>query len=90
MVVSVRANNIDRHGVTFHYSLYHVSTPGQENTVNFDNVVVNCPAVRSFLVKNTTDRTLVLGMWGAEGAARKEVRPCLHDSFSLLTSVRIP
>lgn len=69
LLVGVRANNIDRHGVTFHYSLYHVP-----NSINFDNLVASCPAVRTFSIKNTTDRMLMLGVC----ALRCCRRTCTH------------
>jgi hypothetical protein len=61
LTLVVTSNNIDRNGVTFHHSLYSVRTAQNNNSVDFGNLVVNCPAVRTINIKNLTDRVLMLG-----------------------------
>jgi hypothetical protein len=50
----IRAINVDQHGVMLHSLFYHLITPFSRNYINFDNVIVNSPVVRVFVINNTS------------------------------------
>ncbi|TPX32047.1 nucleoside-diphosphate kinase [Synchytrium microbalum] len=59
-VVEVRSNNIDKNRVTFHSLFYRILTPSNTNFIDFGGLVLNAPAVRTFILDNISAKPLVL------------------------------
>eukprot|EP01133_Synstelium_polycarpum_P011912 gene11912-13878_t len=60
--LEVRANNADEASVSVHAKYYHLETPFSRNYIDFDEVIVNCPSLRTFSVKNTSKAPLTLAL----------------------------
>ncbi|KAJ3219397.1 hypothetical protein HK099_004728, partial [Clydaea vesicula] len=58
--ISIRATNIDKHRVTFHSLFYRILTPMSTNFLDFGNVVLNAPTIRTFTIDNISKKKLVL------------------------------
>eukprot|EP00808_Paulinella_micropora_P004891 g27155.t1 len=62
LTIVIRATNIDEHGVLLHSLFYKITTASSSapNSIDFRNVVINAPCVRSFTVSNVTDFSLTV------------------------------
>jgi hypothetical protein len=58
--VDIRANNVDEQRVRFHSQFYHIETPFSMPCLDFDNVMVNSPTVRTFTIRNISKTLLRL------------------------------
>ncbi|KAJ3159683.1 hypothetical protein HK101_001020 [Irineochytrium annulatum] len=59
-IVEVKSNHIDKNRVTFHSLFYRILTPTSANFIDFNAVVLNSAAVRTFTVDNISKKKLVL------------------------------
>ena len=60
--VNVRANNVDSNRVSLHNLFYLVRSRHPSNTIYFDLLVTNSPMIRSFTLKNITDKPITLDL----------------------------
>ncbi|CAN8066036.1 unnamed protein product [Agarophyton chilense] len=60
MVFTLRANCVDRRGISFHAVFYSILAPKPTNEVEIGIAVANHPAIRAFRIRNETQRRLVL------------------------------
>lgn len=80
--IVVRANNIDPLRITFHSVFYHLITPYSQNFLDFDNVIVGSPAVRSFIIRNVSGNELKLDF---KTSMADELTLCKQGHFSALS-----
>lgn len=62
-IIEMQSNNIDSNMLIFHSMFYDVHTSSQHNfakSIEFKTSIVNDPSLRSFLVKNITDKPIKL------------------------------
>lgn len=64
---TLRANCIDRQGVSLHALFYKLLAPSPTNEIDFGVTVANHAAIRAFRVQNETDKRLVLKLEGSLG-----------------------
>lgn len=57
---TLRANCVDKQGISLHTLFYKILAPGPTNEVTFGNTVANRPTISAFRVRNETDSKLVL------------------------------
>lgn len=57
---TLRANCIDKQGVTLHALFYKILAPGSTNEIDFGDTVVNHPAINTFRIRNESNAQLVL------------------------------
>ncbi|KAI0562523.1 hypothetical protein FGB62_58g132 [Gracilaria domingensis] len=60
MVFTLRANCVDRRGISFHALFYRILAPDPTNEIDVGVVVANYPTIRAFRVRNETQQRLVL------------------------------
>lgn len=58
--LDILANNVDEQRVRFHSQFYHVETPFSMPCIDFDNVMLNSPTVRTFTIRNINTTPLRL------------------------------
>ncbi|KAL1925437.1 uncharacterized protein VTP21DRAFT_320 [Calcarisporiella thermophila] len=59
-IIEVRSNNIDKKRVTFHSLFYRILTPTGSNYIDFGSIILNSPAVRTFVIDNISQAPLKL------------------------------
>lgn len=57
---TLRANCVDKQGISLHTLFYKILAPGPTNEVTFGNTVANRPTISAFRVRNETNSKLVL------------------------------
>jgi hypothetical protein len=75
--ISVRATNIDKHRVTFHSLFYRILTPTSTNFLDFGSVLLNSPAIRTFIIDNISNNSLLL-----------EISSSLPDEIKIYTKAK--
>eukprot|EP00178_Gracilaria_changii_P005369 TRINITY_DN187_c1_g2_i1.p1 TRINITY_DN187_c1_g2~~TRINITY_DN187_c1_g2_i1.p1 ORF type:complete len:1152 (+),score=162.00 TRINITY_DN187_c1_g2_i1:3748-7203(+) len=60
MVFTLRANCVDRRGISFHALFYKILAPEPTNEIDVGVVVANHQTVRAFRIRNETQQRLVL------------------------------
>jgi hypothetical protein len=60
--VNVRANNVDSNRVSLHNLFYLVRSRHPSNSIYFDTLVTNSPMIRTFTLKNITDKPIKLSL----------------------------
>lgn len=87
LVFKLRANCIDRQGVSLQALFYKILAPHPTNEIDFGTTVANHPAIRMFTVRNTTRKRLVLELQGGVGVAT--YIPTVETSSALSVSGKI-
>lgn len=64
-VIDVRGKNVDKQRISFHSLFYRILTPHGSNFLEFGDVNINCPRVRTFAIENTSKTTLTLDISAA-------------------------
>ena len=59
-LIEVRSKNVDTYNLTLHSHLYRILTPNGANFLDFGNVVINSPTIRSIHFENLSSADLVL------------------------------
>lgn len=67
MVFTLKANCIDRQGISLHALFYKILAPNPTNEIDFGVTVANHPAIRAFKVRNITQGRLTLQFTGGRG-----------------------
>eukprot|EP00611_Tribonema_gayanum_P005086 TRINITY_DN14342_c0_g3_i1.p1 TRINITY_DN14342_c0_g3~~TRINITY_DN14342_c0_g3_i1.p1 ORF type:complete len:496 (+),score=155.54 TRINITY_DN14342_c0_g3_i1:3-1490(+) len=59
--IEIRAANMDTHHILYHSAFYKVLVNNhmKQQQVYFDHVVANCPSLRTFAIRNISDRPLL-------------------------------
>ncbi|WRT68197.1 uncharacterized protein IL334_005172 [Kwoniella shivajii] len=65
-VVEIRSKNVDVYNLTLHSHLYRILTPSGSNFLDFGNVVINAPTVRTMHVENLSHTQLVLDLYASQ------------------------
>ncbi|EFA77121.1 hypothetical protein PPL_09876 [Heterostelium album PN500] len=60
--LEVRANNVDEQSMSVHSRYYLLETPFSRNYIDFDELIVNCPSMRSFNIKNISKSKLTINL----------------------------
>lgn len=59
-IFEVRSRNLDTQRISLHSLFYRILTPSGVNFIDFGDVYINSPAVRSFTIENTSPAPLTL------------------------------
>nr|XP_019011276.1 uncharacterized protein I206_03373 [Kwoniella pini CBS 10737]OCF50057.1 hypothetical protein I206_03373 [Kwoniella pini CBS 10737] len=65
-VVEIRSQNVDVYNLTLHSHLYRILTPSGSNFLDFGNVVINAPTVRTMHLENLSNTKLVLDLYASQ------------------------
>ncbi|GAM18857.1 hypothetical protein SAMD00019534_020320 [Acytostelium subglobosum LB1] len=87
--LEVRANNMDEQSISVHSRYYHLETPFSRNYIDFDEVIVNCPSMRTFNIKNTSKSTLTLSLSTSLPEEIKLYRENVRDISAIPTQLQI-
>lgn len=61
-IIEVSSTNVDKHRVTFHSLFYRILTPTGANFLDFGQIALNSPAIRTCTLVNIRDASLLLGI----------------------------
>ncbi|WWC90908.1 uncharacterized protein L201_005846 [Kwoniella dendrophila CBS 6074] len=65
-VVEIRSKNVDVYNLTLHSHLYRILTPSGSNFLDFGNVVINAPTVRTMHIENLSNTRLLLDLYASQ------------------------
>ncbi|WVW85826.1 hypothetical protein I302_107864 [Kwoniella bestiolae CBS 10118] len=65
-VVEIRSQNVDVYNLTLHSHLYRILTPSGSNFLDFGNVVINAPTVRTVHIENLSNTQLILDLYASQ------------------------
>ncbi|WWC93575.1 hypothetical protein V866_000410 [Kwoniella sp. B9012] len=65
-VLEIRSQNVDVYNLTLHSHLYRILTPSGSNFLDFGNVVIRAPTVRTMHIENLSDTQLVLDLYASQ------------------------
>ncbi|OCF57464.1 hypothetical protein L486_04922 [Kwoniella mangroviensis CBS 10435] len=65
-VLEIRSQNVDVYNLTLHSHLYRILTPSGSNFLDFGNVVINAPTVRTMHIENLSETQLVLDLYASQ------------------------
>lgn len=66
-IFRLRANCVDRQGISLHALFYKILAPNPTNEIDFGVTVANHPAIRAFRVRNITKGRLTLNFTAGKG-----------------------
>lgn len=66
---TLRANCVDKQGISLHALFYKILAPGPTNEIDFGTTVANHPTISAFRVRNETDSKLVLKLECSSGVS---------------------